>query len=560
MSNNISKYVQLNDFILLEYEFCRNGNDNEKNLTKLNSEVFYTVNGGVQYIDAAFQAETNNTYGFTSIPMDAMNSTWLYGESFNTLAPSIYKRTSVNGVYNFDKIKIHVVSGYQFQDSDGFLVRVRGFNNNGGMSTLANFTWTKNIPDQYKKQLFFNPSPITISNKRYDKYILLEVPSMYDLGLDINKSNEGFLANLLDIKQLSDIVIDFGIIPYGMISSLNSSTYILDENITTSFPVTSVSDNFNCFIKESSSGDYIEYYATWMGHIIGKYMNEIETGVIPLYTSNNPNEGYEEFNDTWGQVARKWIILHDLEIIEHIGNNSSLVSQRISLTQDNNYDYPNYYRPIILNSDIASSVTIIYTCRLQNRMDGSQIVRKSSFNLPYPRKYGKQLSRISVNNMFNYKVNNVIDKNEVIQNVSNKNITKINKVYYDTTKVILDVDNNVYEQGLGMVYIKDGGSVIKFNFSRIMNDDSKQNVDLSGMHTYRLRFPLSDGSYVDVLTSNSKNMNMALGQLEFIINDLDTKKILSNDNINKIFLIQIINTDNSYYTFYQGKFLPLSNK
>lgn len=558
MSNNISKYVQLNDFILLEYEFCKN-DSNIKNISKLNSIVFDTVSGDMQYIDAASQADTNNTFGFSSIPMDESSSTWLYAKDYNTISPYISNRKNVKeSNYNFDKIKIHIVSGYQFQDCDGFLMRIRANNINGGKSNISNFTWTKVNVDQFNKQLFFNTNPITLSNKRYDKYILLEIPSIYDLGCDTNKDTDGSLSNLLKISKLSDIYIDFGFIPYGMITSNEPSKYVLIENIPTTIPVTSIADNFNCFIKESSSGDYIEYYGTWMDLIIGKYINDIESGIIPLYTSNNPNDEFDFVDDMWGQITRKWILLHELEIVEHIGNNNSFITQRISITQENNFDYPNYYRPIILNSDIANAATIIYTCKLQNRMDGSQIVRKSSFNLSNPKKYGKNISRINVDNLHNFKVNNVIDKCEIEHTTTTKNVTKISKVFYDTTKVVLDIDNNVYNQGDGIVYIKDGGSVVKFNFSRIMSDDSKQNVDLSGMFTYRLRFTLTDGNYIDINTTNSRNMNTSLGQLEFELSDSITKKIFANGT--STFLIQIINPDKSYYTFYQGKYKPYSNK
>lgn len=550
MSNNISKYVQLNDFILLEYEFCKS-DSNIKNINKLDSVVLDTSYGGKQYLDTSLQADTNNTFGFVSIPMDSSKSNWLSVQNYNTLQTLKVPMSKIkDSRYNFDRIKIHIVSGYHFQDCDGFLLKLKAKRDGGGYSTLSNFSWTKNISDQYNKQLFFSNNPITLSNKRYDKYILLEVPSVYDLGTDLNKDTEGYLANIMGIKKLADIDIEFGFIPYGMVSSDINSTYVLNENIVTSFPVVSLSDNFNCFIKESSSGDYIEYYATWLDSIIGRYINDIETGIIPLYTSNNPNDNYMDFEEIWGHVARKWVVTHDLEVIEHIGISQSLVTQRMSMTQDSNFDFPNYFRPIIINSDTVNSVTIIYTCKLQNRMDGSQIVRKSSFNLTEPKKYGKTLSRLNVGNVYNFKVNNVIDKQEVVQNTISKDTTRYVKVYYDTTKVVLDEKDAVYEQGTGKVHLKRGGSVIRLDFSRIMRDESKQNVDLSGVFTYRLRFPMKDGSYVDVAPTNSKNMNMALGQLEFNISDANTSKILNQGD--GVFMIQIKNPDKSFYTFYQG--------
>ena len=115
----------------------------------------------------------------------------------------------------------------------------------------------------------------------------------------------------------------------------------------------------------------------------------------------------------------------------------------------------------------------------------------------------------------------------------------------------------VYAQGTGVLKLKDGGNVIKWNCARQLSDGTKQNVDLSGIFYYDIKFPLNEGGNISVAMSGSKNMNTVLGQLEFVISDTDTQKIKLNGT--NIFTIQINNPDKSTYVYYQGKYEFLSN-
>ena len=65
-------------------------------------------------------------------------------------------------------------------------------------------------------------------------------------------------------------------------------------------------------------------------------------------------------------------------------------------TQLSDFDDPQLFRPIILNSAIAVSFAINYTLRLFNRADSTQIIKKARLTSFDPKKYGRRLNKINL--------------------------------------------------------------------------------------------------------------------------------------------------------------------
>jgi hypothetical protein len=393
-----------------------------------------------------------------------------------------------------------------------------------------------------------------LGNKFYDKYIEFAIPSIQALG---NNSPATNLGNTLQIKPLSDVYLTYSTIP-----NIINNQFILQEQTFAQLPVTSVADNFNCFIAESTTGDYVEYYASWNGQIIGDYIEDIENGRIKLYTSNNPNDNYEEFTKLYGFNAKKWVIIHELLVYEHIPVGTSLLTHKYTFTQEDSFSLANYFRPILRHADLASSYTIQYTCRLTNRMDGTQIIRKASFSSSDPKKYGLNFTRINVENLLPYKVFNRIEAekpNIIVNNPQQR--TKFVKVFYDTTTVVTNVDNELFPSGTGPLFLKDFDSVYKFKFERIDENGDRENVDLSGAYLYSLLFKLDNGNKIEVdayFDSDNTITNTTLGELAFKLTEdqLFTIKKQKNNN----FSIIIKNPNGAYTTFYSGIFYDISDE
>jgi len=287
-------------------------------------------------------------------------------------------------------------------------------------------------------------------------------------------------------------------------------------------------------------------------------MGDIESGRIKLYTSNNPNDNYSDFTDTYGIGSAKWTIIHEISVYEYFPG-AAILSQKYSFTQDSNFGEVNYFRPILKNADIDSSYSIQYTCRLLNRMDGTQIIRKASFSSTDPKKYGLKFTRLYVENLIPYKIFNKIEAEQPnIVSGYGPEKTKYIKVFYDTITVVLNAFNEVFPQGTGPLFLKSYDSLYKFKFEKIDTNGNRINVDLSGAFNYALVFKLNDNSKIEVGPTYSTNMNTTIGEIEFKLTEdqLATLKKQVNNN----YSIVVKNPNGTQYTFYEGVFYPLSDE
>jgi len=552
MAQNISKYVQLNDFLLLEYEFNREGTPLELTTVGVQPVLAITNLGTKQYFTQTGLGWTNDTLAMQSVPVNSKRSDWFANSSDESTYYAFFDSSAyiAQNEYPHDTVRVHIISGYNFDDIAGFLLQVRAEDVSSNLVDLANFTWTKQV--QGNDVIKFAVEPLYLGNKFYDKYTELKIPSIQTLGGATVEPIEASLG----IKLLSDVYLQ-----YSTITEINNFQYLISEKIQVQLPVVSNADNFNCYIAESTSGDYIEYYATWNNTIIGEYMGDIESGRIPLFTSNNPNDNFQAFSDQYGTEAAKWIIIHEIQVYEHIPPGTTLLTQRFQFTQSDNFMSTNKFRPIIVNSDISSSYSIDYVCRLTNRMDGSQIIRKASFSSTDPKKYGRYFDRINVDNYIPYKVFNKIPAEKAnIAIGSSEQRTKFSKIFYDTTNIVLNSNNEVLPQGTGPLFMKNGDSVYKFKFERLnSNTDpaTRENVDLSGVFNYALLFVLDDLSKIEVSPTFSTNMNTTLGELEFKLLTEQIATLLKQTN--NSFSIVIKNPDGTQYTFYEGLFYSLKD-
>jgi len=546
MANNISKYVQLNDFLLLEYEF--NKSSTPSDLTGINHIVANTVLGRKEYFNQNSMGSLNNDLRMNSVPLDTNRSSWYISSDQASYWPFFDSSTTITGDYKLDTVKVHIVSGYNFDDVPGFILQVGAKDTSGNIVDLSNFTWISQVlgSDVIK----FSSNALYLANKFYDKYVELKVPSVQELGGDTITP----LGQALSIAILSDVYFTYSTIP-----EIDGTNYLIQERISLQLPVTSQADNFNAFIAESTGGDFIEFYATWNDTIIGEYMGDIESGRIRLYTSNNPNDNFEDFADTYGAGSPKWVVMHELYVYEHIPGNS-LLTQKYVFTQESNYSLPNYFRPVIKNSDIASSYTVEYICRLTNRMDGSQIIRKASFASMDPQKYGRYFTRLNVDNYIPYKVFNRIEgEASTTVQITDTKKSKFVKVYYDSTRILLNMNNEVLPQGTGPLFLKKGDGTYKFSFDRIDENAGNEpiNVDLSGAYNYAILFVGDNDTKMEIAPTYSTNMNVTLGELEFKISAAQSERLLKQKN--NSYSIIIKNPDGTSYTFYEGFFFSYSN-
>jgi hypothetical protein len=115
-----------------------------------------------------------------------------------------------------------------------------------------------------------------------------------------------------------------------------------------------------------------------------------------------------------------YVAFHELVTKEFI-NGSYVETRRITEIQNGSFGTIRTYRPVIENSDNAVSFLLEYNLKLLNKVDNSQIIRRSQLISKEVKKYGKKMSRInlnkvpSVNKVYNKVVENT-GKNIIVNN------------------------------------------------------------------------------------------------------------------------------------------------
>lgn len=368
----LSKYIQVNQQILLSYEYDNFAIDTSEVLdnedyflTNHNPYVITYLDGTLGFIDTygnRIEKDTvwHNTPTYQRFPdQDRSNFYWpgyLIQDSSNEIYSlgisqnlqilenlrslgwirnyqtfeSIFDSSSdVPQVLYYDTIKIYLVSGYIVNNYDGFSIRVTAgqTKTNVGASrvTLLDFVFFK---DRLKDLIEWIPNPIYMNSRFYDRYIQVKVPSIYALvRLGSNQLN---ISRNLDLYiEFSTIQSDFVTQENPMIIGSGSSSVTLsgtcsfneDTPVEAEVRMNSNSDYFNAAIYQDPDTYEIIYYPTY-GSIQEtrdldiQVMSAIESGQIFLYTQgfNDVNTEIEKYDEIYSTESYQWCILNELNI------------------------------------------------------------------------------------------------------------------------------------------------------------------------------------------------------------------------------------------------------
>ena len=189
--NYTQRFIQLNEFVLLEYRYA-----NPISPEYLNYSFTKIVNnhmgGIVQLIneDGAISTTGNvrersavqtSSGKYTDTDKDQLPDWLTYEQSLGGINVSTI--TASNTPY--DTIRFHLVSGYNFEDKDGIIAQVTAKERSGKTIQLANIVFLKD------SDFFgFNARPIWLGERLYDRYFECKIPSIQLIN-DIYYSLEG---------------------------------------------------------------------------------------------------------------------------------------------------------------------------------------------------------------------------------------------------------------------------------------------------------------------------------------------------------------------------------
>ena len=415
---------------------------------------------------------------------------------------------------------------------------------------------------------------------------------MQDPKLEINFATvrEDNIKNVYTITQDNDVQVDpnfFGASPRMDVIKYRS-LFHLDPINTISLTYNSNSDYFNAVIFEDPDNLEVVYYPTFGDGdnpppLDFEIMSEIESGSIPMLTEGfyDGLENMDEFVETYGENAFKWIIYNDINVTFNYCENIAALTETTPVVKSVNqhftsildygqyegatYDfYKGHYvpRPSVNLMEgekalICKSIMISYTCRLVNRLTNVEAIRNATLTIKNPRDY--EAKKVTLKNVVTYKIFNkttkdVINPKTVIKESNDKYI----RSYFDATNLVVkDMGTNaLYTQGQMTLYLKRSSTNYLFRLFTLNQDNVRVPYDLTGPFRYLLTFPAVDGSKIKIMPNkDSADVKLGVGQLVFYITEQQVRRIMAVPASERYFAIttDTDNNDSQISTLYEGQ-------
>jgi len=553
-----SQYIQITDYALVEYIYT------DETITTTQARCLRLQNkytNTYQFLNNA-QAfkRTANILDNSASRLGTDAKVWAYHD-IDSPVPIIQQdnnfvltdvTANLLSNQNYDTVRVHFLAGYTFPGLDGVITEIQF---NEWTATGLNprpFTAAANVYLKSEPNVTFSTNPIFIADRYFDRYIEFKIPSLYSVNLDFWTSPTatntiGYQYTFGNVGFLQGSQISINLYEINSITESNGNRYL--NTGTTWNSSVNQQDEYSfvgAVVKENSEYDFIEYYPTFQGGYIEDYINLLnETG--------------------------QWVVINQLTVYEQVGTNFIKTSD-VTILQEENFDQPSVYRPVLRNAAAVYSYSIEYIMRLVNKVSNKEIVRRSTFSSTDVKKYGYQLERINALEGFRpIKVYNKIVKTDespapsvsfgtpriVTQVRYVNNYFDVNYISVDSTTEIdsTEIGQIVYPQGTNVFYMNPFDNFVKFKiFTK--SKDKKQNVTLdlasNGMDI-KLSFVFDDKSQIfldpvqDITVANPGS-----GEILFKV-DSETAVKLLGGSARSYFLVNKTAEGNDVL-MYTGKF------
>ena len=324
----------------------------------------------------AVPTEVSGTMALLKNSLDYLDSTEWLGTSSSNL--TVVPTTTVNAVW-YDTIRLHLRTGYSFSGRgyDGFLFQTKIKRNSGVYNYFNSLVYLNS--SNYEIQ---NPNPFILGETSYSKYVEIKVPSlvqMYDpnKNLEFQESFFGTTGTTDAINTSINYEIDFKLI--SAVVTINGYDYInLAEGKSIVLPQEDEYVDLAVNVEHATDGDYFKIYGTKDGS---------QTGF----------EGY--INGKMQTSGDDLTLFYEVQVSEQIGLNY-INTFTNTFTQTSQFDEAIVFRPVIMNSSISSNFLITVNLRIYNETDNTQILKVASLIYSQPKKYGKKLLKLNLNQSF----------------------------------------------------------------------------------------------------------------------------------------------------------------
>ena len=550
-----SQYYFLNDNFLLEYKYNTdliNTSDKSFRLLENNhtdENYLYSDNNffpeNVNIIDKSFTNIDKVSPKYVYLDQDLVTP-WNDYDAELTSNGNLDMSFVTNYDVQYDTLRLYFRSGYNLEDIEGIYLNIKFRLTDNKFVNIANLTYLKY--DSYKE---FLPNTFLLGEGTFNSYIDIKIPSLESLKTE----NTNFpsdtdklwhkLSSGSGIHNDGNVIIDFGVIDrkYTETISINPTTDVeysfFDLIQETKFSINSIDGYANVHASILETDDYFEFQAKYNGNAISDYITLLNQ-----------------------EINSEWIILHDIIVFEQLGTDN-IQSSIYSFVQENDYDDPLLFRPVLKYSENSVSYTINYTIRLYNRITNEQITKTSQFISNEVKKYGKKLSKINLGYI------PTIDKiyNEVKTSSTNNFTPKINERvfnrerfainYFDNTNIAININNNekliefnsksIFHQYEALIVLNDLDNYFKFNVYEF-KEDSYQDKNLVGTGDIYITFIDDNNKEVKIKQSFDEQFDPAKGEIIFKLPNTTIQKIIQFKNSNFYIIVKTENSESILYT------------
>lgn len=476
-----SRFINLSSYCIVEYQF--------EQLTSLNfyNEDFTFVENNITGEHQIFNTDASyntlkNIQDLSVVSIGNNSYAYLDSEKIpNYLAYNTQLTSTTLSGYNvvMDKVRFHFVAGFDFDNFKALILSITNTENTGINCTFANILLA---PETIAQLIIFNPKPLFLSNAIYDRYVDIYVPSIKNINSDfVTAPIPGItFAAAITPSQSGPVgfiynnPITVSLLECGNKKTIYTNTpvtydsYEVTEAYLATVSQTNEFDNVGANVAESLVGDYLEFYLTFNSAFPGE--------LISILDKRNPNDD--------------WIIVHQLSVFEQVGS-AFINTSRLVFFQEDSYDEPNVFRPVLKYAHEAISMSVDYIARLTNRRNGEQIIREASFNLVSPKKYGRSLINLPL-----------LEKPQ-----SQKIYNKIVKNSFDATSLFIEPVPVGKQPGVTLTTPTQTTEVVRTEFIPIFFNNN--NISISNINS------------MIQSTDSSEEVIFAPGKLRFILSPFD---------------------------------------
>jgi hypothetical protein len=546
-----SFYVQLSPYLLLEYTYGDSSSTYLSSQVKLARIKNTYLGGQVQLLNgsAALNVTQNvldtsaaNLGGYkwafldkdVPVPYISTDSNLVYSDLSTTL-PSLY--------VTYDRVRVHIVSGYRLEDLEGLIFQIYA---KEAMTSLVSVL-ANNVYLNSDDRDILNPKPILLGDRMYDRYVELLIPSVKGINQDfyanpLNPISIGYQYTSTNAGILYNSAIYVKVYEINKTEKKNGNLFLYtsdtyEVNVNQEDVYSSLSAN----IYEASDGDYFNYYPSYGGNFI------------------------EDFIADMNASGGDYVVINDIEVYEQVGL-ESILTFSFSQVQSSGFDGPLEFRPIIKYASSAVTFSVDYSFRIYNRTNGFQIIRRASTTSYNPRKYGKQLDKITLaEQSYPFRVYNKVYGNSPVSFIGNEYSTSFSTVYvpvfYESRNIVVQnktvlsnganpIDPSFYQsiyfgQGDARIYISDFESYFKFTVSQVDTiSGAITPMDLTSGEVV-IAFKDQSGNKLRIPAQPSdSHSSLAKGEVIFKLPDTLKKKVLPTKAVQPFYILSLTDGTN----------------